>query len=32
MDRYIRIGIGAEQDYLLAGLALIDTGLRDIVG
>ena len=30
MDRYIRIGIGPERDYLLAGLDLIDEGLREI--
>ncbi len=31
MDRHIRIGIGVEKDYLLAGLGLIDETLREIV-
>ena len=30
MDHYIRIGIGSERDYLLAGLALIDEVLEEI--
>ncbi|MHA2245695.1 MAG: aminotransferase class I/II-fold pyridoxal phosphate-dependent enzyme [Candidatus Hodarchaeales archaeon] len=29
MDHYIRIGIGSETDYLLAGLALIDEVLEE---
>jgi aspartate/methionine/tyrosine aminotransferase len=31
IDHHIRIGIGAEKDYLVAGLGLIDEGLREIV-
>jgi aspartate/methionine/tyrosine aminotransferase len=30
MDHYLRIGFGAEKDYLLKGLALFDEFLRDI--
>jgi hypothetical protein len=30
MDHYIRIGIGSEKDYLMAGLNLFDDVLRDI--
>jgi aspartate/methionine/tyrosine aminotransferase len=30
MDHYIRIGIGAEKEYLLAGLALIDEVLAEL--
>jgi len=30
MDHYIRIGIGPEKDYLLAGLDLIDETLGEI--
>ncbi len=30
MDRFVRIGIGGERDYLRAGLKLIDEGLREI--
>ncbi len=29
MDRYLRIGIGPEKEYLLAGLNLIDEALRE---
>ena len=31
MDHYIRIGIGAEKDYLIAGLNLIDETLKGIL-
>lgn len=30
MDHYIRIGIGAEKEYLLAGLSLIDEALVEL--
>lgn len=30
MDHYIRIGIGSEKDYLMAGLNLFDEVLRDV--
>ncbi len=30
MDRFVRIGIGGEREYLRAGLKLIDEGLREI--
>lgn len=30
MDRFVRIGIGAEKEYLQAGLKLIDEGLGEI--
>jgi aspartate/methionine/tyrosine aminotransferase len=30
MDHYLRIGIGSEKDYLMAGLQLFDEVLRDV--
>lgn len=30
MDRYLRIGIGSEREYLQAGLALIDSALSEM--
>lgn len=30
MDRYLRIGIGAEKEYLLTGLGLVDEWLDDL--
>lgn len=30
MDHFIRLGYGAEKDYLLAGLGLINETLREI--
>jgi aspartate/methionine/tyrosine aminotransferase len=30
MDHYLRFGVGSEQDYLRAGLARIDEGLREL--
>ena len=30
MDQYLRIGIGSEKDYLMAGLNLFDEVLRDV--
>jgi len=32
MNQFIRIGIGSEKDYLLAGLNLIDETLQEITG
>ena len=32
MDHYVRIGIGTEKDYFLAGLKLIDETLQEISG
>lgn len=32
MDQYVRIGIGSEKDYFLAGLKLIDETLQEISG
>jgi len=32
MDHYMRIGIGTEKDYFLAGLSLIDEALEEIMG
>ncbi len=32
MDRYMRIGIGTEKDYFLAGLSLMDETLEEILG
>jgi aspartate/methionine/tyrosine aminotransferase len=29
-DHYIRIGIGSEKDFLLAGLALIDEVINEL--
>lgn len=31
MDRYLRIGFGAEKEYLLAGLARIDEFLKEMI-